>query len=241
MNYLGAYLSNVLGLLSSLIFLFVLLPQMHKNYKSKNSDAVSLSLILLWIVGDFLSMFSAQVKNISIVVVYTAIYHIVLGLLFAMQIMYYRYSTLKTGYISLYDEVEVPEYDSTFCLTKREQLFVTISSIVILFVKTYFYLNLQGSLILANLVAWSTTFIFVSSRIPQILLNHKRKSTEGLSVYSFVLLNIANYLFLFSILVNILDVSDKSMFITNNMQWIVGATATSFLDIIIFYQFWIFK
>jgi uncharacterized protein with PQ loop repeat len=89
----GSTISNSLGLISSILWFFVLIPQLYKNYENGNSDAVSLSLILFWIVGDFLSMFSVQAKNsgISNIVTYIAIYHIVLGLIFAMQIIYYRY------------------------------------------------------------------------------------------------------------------------------------------------------
>ena len=84
----GEHLSNILGIGSSIVWFFVLIPQLFINYKKQNSDAISLSLILLWIVGDIFSMMSAQIKGISYVVIYIAIYHIVIGVLFVIQIIW---------------------------------------------------------------------------------------------------------------------------------------------------------
>jgi uncharacterized protein with PQ loop repeat len=240
----GEFLSNLLGFLSSILWAFVIVPQMYQNYQNKSSDAISLSLILLWIVGDFLSMFSAQVKNISPIVTYVAIYHIVLGTIFLAQIIYYRHYKITNRYVEIFqDDFEYEEsIASVSILTKSEQLFIVASILITTLVKLYFHFNLPGTIILADLVAWSTTFIFIGSRIPQIVLNHRRKSTTGLSVYSFIFLNIANYLFLASILVNICDSSDSiKNFMFNNVQWISGAFCTSILDAIIFYQFWVYK
>ena len=86
----GEILSNLLGILSSVVWFFVLMPQLYINFKNQSSEAISLSLILLWIVGDIFSMISAQAKGISYTVIYIALYHIVLGGLFAIQIIYYR-------------------------------------------------------------------------------------------------------------------------------------------------------
>ena len=242
----GVFLSNFLGTVSSVFWFFVLLPQLYTNYKNKNSDAVSLMLILLWIFGDFLSMFSAQVKNISPIVTYIAIYHIILGAVFAIQIVYYRYYKLANRYIQIFEEFEetsseVEDYDNIFLLTNQEQLFIGLSTLFVFIVKLYFYLNPTNSIVLADTVAWATTFIFIASRFPQILLNVRRKTTEGLSVYSFVTLNVANYLFLASILVNVCDVTDTNLFLVNNLQWILGAGCTSLLDIVILYQFWLYS
>jgi uncharacterized protein with PQ loop repeat len=244
----GHLLSNILGVISSLVWFFVLTPQLYENYLNKNSDAVSLSLIMLWLLGDFLSMFSAQVKSISQVVIYIAIYHIFLGVIFASQIIYYRYYKLHctNQYVQIFEDTESLsdvsiEYENAFLLSKKEQVFVVSSICIICFVKFYFNMNLPGTFILADIVAWVTTLIFVVSRIPQIQLNFVRKTTDGLSMYSFIMLNIANYLFLASLLVNVCDASNINLFLLNNLQWILGAVCTSFLDIVIFYQFWLYS
>jgi uncharacterized protein with PQ loop repeat len=261
----GETISNILGLLSSIVWFFVLIPQLYQNYKKQDSDAVSLFLILLWLVGDYLSMLSAQVKGISKVVIYVAIYHIVIGVIFAIQIIYYRYKKYKRYFnnnyspiLDAYDEntnsidnEEVVDYYNYLLLTNNEQIFIFSSVLSIIILNTVFYFN-QSTLpsndgfvkgyFLADIVAWLTTLIFIGSRIPQIHLNYKRKSTQGLSVYSFITLNIANYLFLTSILVNICDnIGNESVFLLSNLQWIAGSISGSVLDIILFYQFYIYS
>jgi uncharacterized protein with PQ loop repeat len=92
----------------------------------------------------------------------------------------------------------------------------------------------------ADILGWLATGIFTFSRIPQIILNFQRKNVQGLSIYSFILVNIANALFLASILVGLCDVSDPSLFFITNLQWIMGTTLTVLSDIVIFYQFKIY-
>lgn len=270
----GGTMSNILGLLSSVVWFFVLIPQLYKNYKAQDSDAISLFLILLWLVGDYLSMFTAQIKGISKVVVYVAIYHIIIGILFTVQIIYYRHKKYKRYFNDFYSPIldldnvvlrqdifndnlvprqdtsnddvvlrqDIVDYYNYFLLTQNEQVFIFSSILFISILNTYFYFDSYKSILLADVVAWLTTLIFIGSRIPQIHLNHKRKSTHGLSVYSFIILNIANYLFLSSILVNICDNDGNEIqFLISNSQWIVGSISGSLLDIILFYQFYIYN
>lgn len=233
----GEILSNLLGILSSIVWFFVLMPQLYINFKNQSSEAISLSLILLWIVGDIFSMISAQAKGISYTVIYIAWYHIVLGGLFAIQILYYR--ALNKSYSSetvplMWDTIE--EQAQLQILYPKEKIFLATavsSTILSLFIIEIPYM--------ADLIGWMSTFIFIGSRIPQIYLNYQRKSTEGLSIYSFILINVANLLFLASILVNLCDTLETTTFIIENLQWILGSSTTVLFDLIIFYQFQLYQ
>lgn len=231
----GELLSNVLGMWSSIIWFFVLIPQLYINYQNQNSDAISLSLILLWVIGDIFSIMSAQAKNISYTVIYIGWYHIIIGVLFAIQIMYYRYlNKNREETVPLIWEIE--EQDFIQIIYSNEKIFLLVSLCCITF--SCFIINQPY---IADTIGWISTFIFIGSRIPQIYLNYQRKSTEGLSIYSFILVNVANLLFLSSILVNLCDVNNNGLFIINNLQWIIGSSTTVFFDLIIFYQFQIYQ
>lgn len=172
---------------------------------NKNSDAVSLFLVLFWTVGDILNMLTALTKGISTVIVYVAIYHIILSIMFASQIMYYR--LVKIQFYSYYqpiDETVNETVDETVLLTRNEKIFV-ISSIITIISYIIGQHLLSQNKIIADLIAWLTTVMFIGSRISQIILNYQRKSTIGLSIYSFILLNIANYIFIVSVIVNVCD------------------------------------
>lgn len=236
----GDLLANILGIVSSLVWFIALLPQLYRNYMSKNSDAVSLFFVLFWIVGDILNMLTALTKGISTVIVYVAIYHIILSIMFASQIMYYRLS-----YYHLVDENETVEQSmyslNRLLFTKNEKIFVISSTITIISYIIGQHLLSQNKII-ADLVAWLTTIMFIGSRIPQIILNYQRKSTVGLSIYSFILLNIANYIFIVSVIVNVCDhIGNEYEFFISNLQWIVGPFIGSILDFVLLYQFYSFR
>jgi len=133
------------------------------------------------------------------------------------------------------------EYDNILLLSNQEQVYISLFTFfTVLFIVSLIRLDNYEKIALADLIGWIATFIFISSRVPQIYLNYKRGSVEGLSLNSFILINVANYLFITSILVNLIDISDASdkfIFILSNIQWIMGSFCTSFFDGIIFYQF----
>lgn len=88
---LGQQLSYIFGIISNVLFMFVFMPQLYKNYKKKNADAISLSLIYCLILGDLFSIVSADFKGLNPVIIYSAVYHIFLDLIIIGQIIYYRH------------------------------------------------------------------------------------------------------------------------------------------------------
>lgn len=251
----GEKLSFVFGIISNLLWLFILLPQIYTNYKLKNSDAFSFSLVFMWIMGDIFSILASYAKNLPVIIMYSGIYHIALAGIFMGQILYYRHYRLnrhlrlndndndnEEGLISnLRSDIESVDYDNMFLLSIAEQIYICLMvSITLVCNFGLFYLAGTQKILLADLIAWMSIFIFVSSRVPQIYLNYKRRSVEGLSLISFIMINIANYMFIISILINLYDIQEmtsKFIFFMNNIQWILGSFCTSLFDAIIFYQF----
>lgn len=247
----GQLFAWILTSLSNILWLFVFLPQLYKNYKSKTSDAISLSLLCCLIFGDIFSLMSAIAKQLNHVIIYTIIYHIILSAVIVSQTIYYRiYNIILHENINNSEEV-IPLFNTNYInpfiysyyyLSFSEFVFIGCG-IVSVFTCLLLLIFLQDNLLLADLIAWSATFIFISARIPQILLNYNRKSTEGLSILSFIIINIANFLFLSSILILLLDIpkENHSHYIKENIQWIIGSFSTTFFDLIIFHQFYIYK
>ena len=104
--------------------------------------------------------------------------------------------------------------------------------------------------------------LYLASRIPQILLNHRRRSTEGVAMLFFLFACVGNLTYVMSIfayqppcakLSN--DTGELSggcceegewkqdylNYILVNLSWIIGSAGTLFLDLIIFSQFWLYK
>lgn len=101
--------------------------------------------------------------------------------------------------------------------------------------------------------------LYLGSRIPQLLLNYRRKSTEGVSMLFFIFACVGNLTYVLSIfayepvcarLASVdLDRSCESgewrkeygRYILVNLSWLIGSAGTLLLDMSIFAQFWIYR
>ncbi|KAL8951194.1 MAG: hypothetical protein Q9222_002824 [Ikaeria aurantiellina] len=101
--------------------------------------------------------------------------------------------------------------------------------------------------------------LYLGSRIPQLLLNYRRKSTEGVSMLFFLFACVGNLTYVMSIfayepacakLEQDYGVSqcekgewerDYKKYILVNTSWLIGSAGTLLLDLMIFGQFWIYR
>ncbi|KAN0099569.1 vacuolar membrane PQ loop repeat protein-like protein [Hyaloscypha variabilis] len=111
-----------------------------------------------------------------------------------------------------------------------------------------------------NFNLWGQVFgyfcavLYLGSRIPQILLNYRRKSTEGVSMLFFLFACIGNLTYVLSIFAyephcqgkhgkcrdgEALSVYGK--YVAVNASWLAGSLGTLFLDLGIFAQFFLYR
>lgn len=96
--------------------------------------------------------------------------------------------------------------------------------------------------------------LYLGSRIPQILLNYRRKSTEGVSMLFFLFACIGNLTYVLSILAYEPQCAGKhgkcsegeaagiyGRYMLVNASWLVGSLGTLFLDFAIFCQFFMYR
>ncbi|KAL9097092.1 MAG: hypothetical protein Q9163_006378 [Psora crenata] len=104
--------------------------------------------------------------------------------------------------------------------------------------------------------------LYLGSRIPQLLLNYKRKSTEGVSILFFLFACVGNLTYVMSIFayepqcVTIQGPHNRTResgcengqwqeeygrYILVNASWLVGSAGTLILDLLIFGQFWVYR
>ncbi|KAJ3428391.1 lysosomal amino acid transporter [Anaeramoeba flamelloides] len=84
-----------------------------------------------------------------------------------------------------------------------------------------------------KIVGWISGFMYLISRIPQIIKNYKRKSTEGLSIQMFIAAICGNIAYALGIFLR----STKWDFIKPKIPWLVGSIGTCGFDCTIFTQF----
>lgn len=255
----GQKLAWIFSSVSNALWLFVFVPQLYQNYKTQKSVALSLYLLFCLIFGDVYSIISAYTKGLNIVIIYAAVYHIILDLIIIGQAVYYRRKAIllqeseeieeRTSLLNDEDNISTRTNDITFLeypylyLSLGEIILITSGIFVSLISCLFVILIKKDAIFIADIVGWLATSIFMLARIPQIILNFKRKSTAGLSLLSFIIINIANMFFLLSILILMYDLKQEEYFnyIKNNIQWIVGSSTTTLFDSIIFYQFYKYK
>lgn len=90
---------------------------------------------------------------------------------------------------------------------------------------------------LAQIFGYLSAMLYLGSRIPQILLNFKRKSCEGISFLFFLFACLGNITFIFSVVVISLDWK----YLILNASWLIGSIGTLFMDFVIFSQFFVYN
>ena len=106
---------------------------------------------------------------------------------------------------------------------------------------------------LGQVFGYLCAVLYLGSRLPQILLNYKRKSTEGVSLLFFLFACIGNLTYVMSIfayspicrLPRHCEPGESgaiySRYIAVNASWIAGSLGTLLLDMAIFVQFFLYK
>lgn len=94
--------------------------------------------------------------------------------------------------------------------------------------------------------------LYLGSRIPQLLLNYQRKSTEGVSLLFFLFACIGNLTYVLSIFAyspvcrsHVCEPGEASAvygrYILVNLSWLIGSLGTLLLDMGIFAQFFLYQ
>jgi len=85
-----------------------------------------------------------------------------------------------------------------------------------------------------SVLAWISSLCYLFARLPQCLLNYRRKSVEGMSLFIFIASICANTTYGFSVIFRIPEVDAK--FYTSTLPYIIGSLGTLIFDFIIIYQ-----
>ncbi|KAG2175677.1 hypothetical protein INT43_001324 [Umbelopsis isabellina] len=96
----------------------------------------------------------------------------------------------------------------------------------------------ESTLWVGRVFAWLCTALYLSSRIPQILKNYKRRSVEGLSIALFLFAAFGNLTYTLSIFINPHSTRES---LTEAIPYILGSAGTLLFDSTIFAQYVIYN
>ncbi|CAH6721725.1 hypothetical protein CLIB1444_07S01024 [[Candida] jaroonii] len=99
--------------------------------------------------------------------------------------------------------------------------------------------------LIGQISAWACTTFYVSSRIPQIITNYKKKSTSGISPYLFMFAMLGNIFYSISLVVdlcmNYIEGGDIESLFFNRLPFLLGSGGTVLFDTIILFQCWYYQ
>jgi uncharacterized protein with PQ loop repeat len=244
---LGLLFSWIFAITSGFIWLFVFIPQLLENYKNKSSKALSFFLILFWLIGDSLSLLSAEKLNLNVLIV-SGYYQIVFDIILLLQWFYYKIvedilDEEFTQLVSISNRHCINSYKLLHeIIILPESISMMISSIILVVLKIIMYYT--DNIYFISSLAWISSIMFLCARLHQIYLNYKRKSVAGLSYYTFTFIVLANICFVISLFVRLIDYNTKNEiveYIYMNIQWILGTMSSIVLNFILLYQFYVYR
>jgi uncharacterized protein with PQ loop repeat len=206
--------SFVFSILSIIFYSVVYYPQFYLIYKTKNTDGISIWMLLVWGQADFLSLIGVVTLNLDLSLVLIGWYHAFIGFLMTLYTLYYEKNNKVKKYIAV---------GLYYCINIGISMYLTIS---------FLYSYEAGTVL-----GWISSILYIIGRFPQVYLNYRRKNTEGLSMLMYVFTILGNIFYLLSVLAFSLEPE----YIYINMPWIFMIVITVIMDFIVLYQFKYYK
>ncbi|CAA7262986.1 unnamed protein product [Cyclocybe aegerita] len=249
-------LSSILGWISIACWIVVYSPQVYENYVLQSGEGLSVLFVVIWLLGDLTNLTGAILGGLLPTVILLGAYYTTCDLILLFQIYYYRWRNHRIEAIHpdregggeraplLNNETPREETVPAKVLVLR---YACALAFVIFVGTTAWWITEADEGEDTNLVddlekgkkwwfiqflGWSSAFLFLGARVPQILKIFKTRC-EGLSPA----------LFFFSICGNTtyaLSICAKSMdkdYLIKNGGWLAGSACTVFLDIFVLCQF----
>ncbi|KAI8138485.1 PQ loop repeat-domain-containing protein [Fennellomyces sp. T-0311] len=252
-------ISLLLGYLSILCWLNAQMPQVIKNYRLQDAESLSFTFLTVWLTGDVANFIGCILTGQMDFQVYLSIYFILVDTVLCLQWLYYvKYPTnwiramfnptiraaLRKEEEQLLVKDDVPRYQSTSPSSSR-----TLLAIGFLF--TLSYMSPETSelsslathdataswddrdLWIGRFFAWVCTCLYLSSRVPQIYLNFKRRSVEGLAMTMFLSAAAGNFTYTLGIFTN---PHQTRQTLLEAVPYILGSAGTLCFDATIYIQ-----
>ncbi|POR32541.1 Aspartate-semialdehyde dehydrogenase [Tolypocladium paradoxum] len=87
---MGEALSGIFGSISLTSWICLLLPQLLANYKAQSADGLSMTFLVVWLLGDASNLIGALLTRLAPTAIALAIYFCILDTVLISQVLYYN-------------------------------------------------------------------------------------------------------------------------------------------------------
>lgn len=240
-----------------MIWLVAQLPQLIETYQNKTVDGISPYFLAIWLVGDITSFIGCVFTEQMYFQYVISLYFLLNDVILCGQYYYYEYYYHKkhTRHHHLHHHRQSGSYGSSSQDIIRAALPASIiasnigssEALPILF---NFNSNSASALKYVNTeavglwCAWIGAACYFFSRVPQLIKNYHRKSTQDLSPFLFVCTLAGNSTYGLSIVLScqfLYNVGHRWEFFLNELPYLIGSAGTIVFDIFYFYQVWLYR
>ncbi|KAG7811905.1 hypothetical protein KL921_002171 [Ogataea angusta] len=213
-------LATVLSVISTVSWIMAQVPQQYENYRNKSTDGISVQFLVLWFFGDLTSFVGCYLTNQLPFQLYLSSYFLFNDLVLLYQFLHYggrlRAHSMAAMLLVLWSRFVPVRAADTASATEHSSI--------------------------GTAVAWGCTFIYLSSRVPQLIKNYHRKSVQGISPLLFAFALMGNLTYSLSIVCNAgaLAAGEREPFLRTELPYILGSSGTVLFDILYFYQRWLY-
>ncbi|KAI8372743.1 PQ loop repeat-domain-containing protein [Radiomyces spectabilis] len=252
-------LSLLLGYLSIVCWLNAQMPQVIKNYRLQDAQSLSFSFLTVWLTGDVANFIGCLITGQLPFQTFLSIYFITIDTLLCIQWLYYvRYpnnalrrllnphreftTTTKANEDTPLMTSTQKNYKTTALLMFGLLSFgvttsspsLTTAAMASTTVTTTATTWMVDKIWIGRFSAWLCTFLYLTSRLPQIVQNFRRRSVNGLSMALFFFAAMGNLTYTLSIFTN--PHATRASLI-EAVPYILGSAGTLMFDASIFIQY----
>lgn len=264
-DHTWSLISNINGSISFFSSFISLFPQIIETYRDKTVDGLSPYFLLCWLCGDITSLIGALMTKQLMFQILLALYFLFNDLFVVGQ--YYYYGVLHGNKLATVGHEPVPvvisrvnshhgQYGSQTSAQMISALVAVASNTIAQGEAMRITMNrppqppqllpppsgdVHHEANIGIIISWIGASFYVGGRIPQLIKNYKRKSTDGLSPFLFATTLLGNLTYNISIFtsLNYIHNDDKWGFIERTMPFIFGSAGTVVFDLIYFYQYYV--
>lgn len=311
-------ISGITGSISIACWVIVFSPQIIVNFRRGSAEGLSLSFLVVWLLGDVFNVLGAVLQGVLPTMVILAIYYTLADIVLLGQCLYYTFKQKQqqkhqlpapvtppsdnehhdhhqqhiiseAAHLSpatpLLLDIDAPKDHDAEALRSPPTssvwsiwstiLFNTVAVLMVCLagVAGWFFSNSSPDHdddnheaiitfdLLGQIFGYLCAVLYLASRIPQICLNYRRKTVEGLSLLFFLFACLGNLTYVISIISYVPHQDSETggdsdgqrrswtpemkkeywMYIAVNASWLLGSMGTLFLDIVIFMQFFWYR